>query len=992
MESPEEEFTDGARGSFGVPARRAVLLFCLAVAGAARRPSLAPAAAQAQEQARAALHRHDRLPSYRRHQQRSSRRPDRARGRRIHGRLGGLHRQRRRREQLRQRRQEPAHLHRREPRALRRDRAPELLRRPTRPARGATRSGPRSSSTSRTAAASPASTTPRTWAPPPRHGTGGTATTATRSSAPRCAATPRPTSTNIAQVQVADHNHLATRDLPDTYGFGDEHYNFNRNVRGTHHVLATLDERTYTPGGNAMGQDHPITWCKLYDGDNINDNTATPKRYTDGRTWVTRWATSAPPTPRTAATTTSIKPIVGGVRWVAGEGRKSDCSGTVWSSFTRKVLVADANNPIGVDVAKDGKVYWTEIGNPIGLTSDGLREDARPAKPAGNKTTVITIPTRADHGNSEDGVLGMSLQPGFDLADPNKRNVFVYYSPRNAGLADHRQRPGRRLQPDQPLHAQRRRHGGRGGLRARDPARPQGQDRRHALRLPGRPDRQRPRPRGRRRAGLRLRRQPLPRRRRRRRAERATATTTTRRWTTAGRALGRAQDVAEHRRPARQGRPHHAALGDIPADAEPGVGATYAVPARQHVPGRHGQDPSRDLRDGLPPAVHAAHRPEEPGHRRRRRVLPRQHGQPGRPLPGRHLRVEPHRQGRQLRLAVLRRRQLGRQHDVPLELRDQRHDRPAVRLLADRRCRRTSATRRPAQTAGRADQRRSRHPARPGRPGDDLEEVPSATNGRRRRLRRPGRGRHAADGRPDLPLRRDQREPGRLPALLRRLLAHQQPWRRQRLLEGSPDAQGQQPDAARQRLAAVQLAAPPRRAPELEPRDRLAVRSRRLALHGPLLGRLLPLEHERDPAEPDRQDHFNVQDECITDTNAPTASHEVTGQAYPDTPTPTSTPPAAARRRPTPVAPASRTSSTASGETDWHEYTTEVTYKPRANLQRRVPRDRPQGQRGRDQDRDVHGPADQGHDGPDGERHDGRQQGSARLLRRLDHGHGHRDR
>ena len=43
----------------------------------------------------------------------------------------------------------------------------------------------------------------------------------------------------------------------------------------THHVLANLDERTYTPGGNAMGQDHPITWCKLYDGDNINDGTAT---------------------------------------------------------------------------------------------------------------------------------------------------------------------------------------------------------------------------------------------------------------------------------------------------------------------------------------------------------------------------------------------------------------------------------------------------------------------------------------------------------------------------------------------------------------------------------------------------------------------------------------------------------------------------------------------------------------------------------------------
>ena len=93
--------------------------------------------------------------------------------------------------------------------------------------------------------------------------------------------------TNVATVQVADHTHLATKDLPDTYGFGDEQYNPKRNVRGTHHVLATLDETTYTPGPNGLGQDHPTTWCKLYDGANVQDGTATPKRYTDGRAWTT---------------------------------------------------------------------------------------------------------------------------------------------------------------------------------------------------------------------------------------------------------------------------------------------------------------------------------------------------------------------------------------------------------------------------------------------------------------------------------------------------------------------------------------------------------------------------------------------------------------------------------------------------------------------------------------------------------------------------------
>ena len=36
------------------------------------------------------------------------------------------------------------------------------------------------------------------------------------------------------------------------------------------------------------GQDHPITWCKLYDGANIDDGTPTRQgRTRDGRTWIT---------------------------------------------------------------------------------------------------------------------------------------------------------------------------------------------------------------------------------------------------------------------------------------------------------------------------------------------------------------------------------------------------------------------------------------------------------------------------------------------------------------------------------------------------------------------------------------------------------------------------------------------------------------------------------------------------------------------------------
>src|SRR5690606_24164007 len=76
----------------------------------------------------------------------------------------------------------------------------------------------------------------------------------------------------------------------------------------------------------------------------------------------------------------------------------------------------------------------TEIGSqgPFpNFNSEGYIKMHDPEGEPNNQTTVATIPTRADHGNSEDGVLGMSLEPGFDLSDPDKRDIYVYYSPRN---------------------------------------------------------------------------------------------------------------------------------------------------------------------------------------------------------------------------------------------------------------------------------------------------------------------------------------------------------------------------------------------------------------------------------------------------------------------------------------------------------------------------------------------------------------------------------
>jgi glucose/arabinose dehydrogenase/type 1 glutamine amidotransferase len=220
---------------------------------------------------------------------------------------------------------------------------------------------------------------------------------------------------NVAEVEVADRHHPSTRDLPDTYGFGDEHYNFARSVRGDAHVLATLDEETYNPGSRRMGQDHPISWCKPYDG---------------GRVWVTGMGHFGASYTENGGNNNLIKHLVGGIRWAAGAGDDGDCGGTIWSNFRRTVLSdQDAVGPIGLDIAPDGKVYWTEIG-AAGLESEGRVKMYDPRRD--DVFTVATIPTRADHGNlSEDGVLGMALGPDFD--GRRNRDMYIYYSPRQPG-------------------------------------------------------------------------------------------------------------------------------------------------------------------------------------------------------------------------------------------------------------------------------------------------------------------------------------------------------------------------------------------------------------------------------------------------------------------------------------------------------------------------------------------------------------------------------
>ncbi|MDI6098787.1 ThuA domain-containing protein [Actinoplanes sp. NEAU-A12] len=106
-----------------------------------------------------------------------------------------------------------------------------------------------------------------------------------------------------ATVKVEDRAHAATAHLPQTWTRTDEWYDYRTNARSTAHVLATLDEGSYS--GGAMGADHPHAWCKTLDS---------------GRSFYT----GGGHTNESYADTAFRRHLLGGIRYAAGRA-KADC-------------------------------------------------------------------------------------------------------------------------------------------------------------------------------------------------------------------------------------------------------------------------------------------------------------------------------------------------------------------------------------------------------------------------------------------------------------------------------------------------------------------------------------------------------------------------------------------------------------------------------------------------------------------------------------------
>src|SRR6478752_3678399 len=140
------------------------------------------------------------------------------------------------------------------------------------------------------------------------------------------------------KLLVEDKVHPSMAGLGDTIDLTDELYDFRANPRANVHVLASLDQASYT--GSTMGNDHPIAWCQDFDGGRSAYNALGH----DATNWSKPWFQQM---------------ILGGIETTAGV-EDADCGASLAKNYEVVSLDDNTADPMMLDIASDGRVFYIE--------------------------------------------------------------------------------------------------------------------------------------------------------------------------------------------------------------------------------------------------------------------------------------------------------------------------------------------------------------------------------------------------------------------------------------------------------------------------------------------------------------------------------------------------------------------------------------------------------------------------------------------------------
>lgn len=197
------------------------------------------------------------------------------------------------------------------------------------------------------------------------------------------------------KVEVDDRVHPSTRDLPRIWDRTEEPYDFRTNPRGTVHVLASYDTRSYT--GHTMGADHPIAWCQNFEG---------------GRSWYTGLGHDA----ATYSDENFRQHILGGIEWAAGKAQ-GDCGPTEDDRWQKTLLEGETDDPLQIEIDNQGRVFYIQRAGQLNVYDPKAGHTFE-----AGKFDAFVLMTHGMHG--------FALDPDF------ARNgyIYVYYSPNNTSV------------------------------------------------------------------------------------------------------------------------------------------------------------------------------------------------------------------------------------------------------------------------------------------------------------------------------------------------------------------------------------------------------------------------------------------------------------------------------------------------------------------------------------------------------------------------------
>ncbi|MFH8617642.1 ThuA domain-containing protein [Streptomyces sp. NPDC017979] len=247
-----------------------------------------------------------------------------------------------------------------------------------------------------------------------------------------------------AVVEVGDRQHPATKSLPLEWKRPDKWFNWAVNPSGSVHTVARLKESSITPAAKPNGWDHPVSWCRDYDG---------------GRSFYTGMGGTVD----SFSETDFRDHLRGALAWTNRTSR-ADCKATIDANYAAERVTQpnqpgqndQIGEPHGLVTAPDGKVFYigrggadsskpvvTDWNDPNIGKGNGEIHVYDPATKKVTLAGALTVFGNKGGGDelikNEEGLLGIELDPAF----ATNGWVYLHYTPhsqinRETRMADRR--------------------------------------------------------------------------------------------------------------------------------------------------------------------------------------------------------------------------------------------------------------------------------------------------------------------------------------------------------------------------------------------------------------------------------------------------------------------------------------------------------------------------------------------------------------------------